>query len=315
MKTLQNLPLELKIEKTKQRIKEWYEYWDGNVHVTFSGGKDSTVLLTIVRELYPNVQALFVDTGLEFPEIKQFVRTFDNVVIKHPKMNFKKVVEEYGYPVISKDVAKRVYEYRNAIKKGRLEQSAAYKEFNGLALMPDGVTPSFHNKTKWRFLVDAPFKISHKCCDIMKKNTAKEYEKEHNGSKPFIGTLAEESIARTVAWNLNGCNAFNAVIPVSNPLAFWREQDILEYIYTYNISIASVYGKVVKDENGKFRTTGEHRTGCIWCGFGCHLEKEPNRFQKLKKTHPKLWDYCMKPVEEHGLGLKDVLDYINVKTE
>ena len=85
LKQLQTLPLDVKIRKTEQRIKEWYEHWDGDVYVSFSGGKDSTVLLHIVRKLYPDVPAVFSDTGLEYPEIKEFVKTFDNVRIVRPK--------------------------------------------------------------------------------------------------------------------------------------------------------------------------------------------------------------------------------------
>ena len=110
---LQGLPLELKIAKTKIRIKEWYERYCGNVYVSFSGGKDSTVLLYLVRELYPDVPAVYVDTGLEYPEIKSFVNTFDNVIILKPKMNFKQVVLKYGYPVISKEQSAFIHEYRS----------------------------------------------------------------------------------------------------------------------------------------------------------------------------------------------------------
>ena len=108
LKQLQGLPLEVKIEKTKLRIREWYEHWDGEVYVSFSGGKDSTVLLHIVRELYPDVKAVFVDTGLEYPEIREFVKSIENVDWLKPKMTFKEVIEKYGYPVISKDVARNV---------------------------------------------------------------------------------------------------------------------------------------------------------------------------------------------------------------
>lgn len=90
---------------------------------------------------------------------------------------------------------------------------------------------------------------------------------------------------------------------------------MLQYIKDFNISYASVYGDIIKDEVGEYRTTGCYRTGCVFCGFGCHLDKEPNRFQRLKVTHPKLWNYCMKPWDEGGLGMKEVLDYIGVKYE
>ena len=98
-------------------------------------------------------------------------------------------------------------------------------------------------------------------------------------------------------------------------MSFWTEQDVLQYIRQFNIPYASVYGDIVEDENGKLYTTLCDRTGCVFCGFGCHLEKPENRFQRLKKTHSKLWEYCMKPISEGGLGMKEVLEYINVKIE
>src|SRR5699024_1335912 len=106
-----------------------------------------------------------------------------------------------------------------------------------------------------------------------------------------------------------GCNAFEKKRPTSQPMSFWTEQDILQYIVENNLEYASVYGNTVL-ENGKFKTTGLDRTGCMFCMFGCHLEKSPNRFQRMKETHPKQYDYCM-----NNLGLKDVLDYIGVDYE
>lgn len=117
LKLLQNYPLDLKIEKTKLRIKEWYEHYNGEVYVSFSGGKDSTVLLDIVRSIYPNIEAVFINTGLEYPEIYKFVKTFKNVTILKPEMNFKQVINTYGYPVISKENSQYIYEIRHSTKK------------------------------------------------------------------------------------------------------------------------------------------------------------------------------------------------------
>ena len=104
--------------------------------------------------------------------------------------------------------------------------------------------------------------------------------KKKTGNKPIVATMACESQDRRTAWLRFGCNSFNSKRPVSKPLSFWTEQDILEYLYTYKIPYASVYGDIVRDKNGKLKTTGCSRTGCVFCGFGVHLEKEPNRFQK-----------------------------------
>lgn len=108
LKQLQSLPLSAKVILTKQRIREWYDHYDGQVYVSFSGGKDSTVLLHIVRELYPDVEAVFVNTGLEYPEIQQFAKSFENVTILRPKMRFDEVIKTYGYPMISKEASECV---------------------------------------------------------------------------------------------------------------------------------------------------------------------------------------------------------------
>ena len=106
---LQSLPLERKIQITQARIIEWYQHFKGNVCVSFSGGKDSTVLLHIARQIYPNIPAVFSNTGLEYASIQQFVRTWDNVDIVVPKMKFNEVLTQFGYPLIGKEVAEAIY--------------------------------------------------------------------------------------------------------------------------------------------------------------------------------------------------------------
>ena len=298
LKLRQSMNLSDKIRFTQRRITEWVEHFGVNgCYVSFSGGKDSTVLLHIVRELYPEIEAVFVDTGLEYPEIRQFVKTFDNVTILRPEMRFDKVIEKYGFPIISKEVSECIDQARKALlyKDGRY----AYRldKLNG--------TKSSHNRSQWKFLLNAPFKISNKCCNIMKKTPVHSFY--HKTKKaPILGTMAEESDLRTSQYLKNGCNGFNLKIPTSTPIAFWTEQDILEYINTYEIPIASVYGDVIKTD--KYHTTGCQRTGCMFCGFGCHLDKYPNRFQRLAETHPKQYDYII-----NTLGMGKVLDYIGVE--
>lgn len=277
------------------------------IYVSFSGGKDSTVLLHLVRKLYPDTPAVFVDTGLEYPELREFVKSVENVTWVRPEMNFKKVIQTYGYPIVSKEVSLKIAETRSK-PDGYASQSF---NSNSPKILKYGKR---YDLSKWKFLLEAPFLISNKCCNVMKKKPAKKYEKE-TGNHPIIGTMACESQARKTAWKVHGCNAFDTKRPTSQPLSFWTEQDILEYIKKYNLSYASVYGEIIQDDKGKWQTTKCNRTGCVFCMYGCHLEKEPNRFQRLKITHPKLWQYCMKPMSEGGLGLKEVLEFIGVKIE
>lgn len=298
LKILQNYPLSLKIEKTKLRIMEWVNhYGEENVYISFSGGKDSTVLLDIARSMYPNMQAVFSNTGLEFPEIVQFVKTFDNVEVVRPDMSFKKVIENKGYPIVSKSVANCVRLAKKNIEEGK--DTLRVRQIKGLE------KGSKFNKGKWEFLLNAPFNISEECCNELKKKPLKKFGKE-SGKVPIIATMAAEGGVRKEAYLRTGCNAFNS--GKSQPMGFWTEQDVLEYIVTKDIPICSIYGDILKNDKGEYYTTGESRTGCIFCGFGCHLEKEPNRFQRLKETHPKLYNYCI-----NKLNMGEVLDYIGVK--
>lgn len=161
-------------------------------------------------------------------------------------------------------------------------------------------------------ILNSSIKISAKCCGVLKERPLNRYCKE-TGRKPIVGIMATESKRREKAWLRTGCNNFGGANPKSKPMSFWTEQDVLEYIDHFGLSYAKIYGDIVKDENGKYHTTGAQRTGCMFCMFGAHLEKEPNRFQCMKITHPKVYDYCMKPMADGGLGLAEVLDFIGVK--
>lgn len=300
----QAMSLQDKIKFTETRICQWVnEFGVDGVYVSFSGGKDSTVLLDIARKLYPDIEAVFVDTGLEYPEIKRFVQSLKNVTILRPELRFDKVIEKYGFPIISKEVSDAVDQGKRNISEGKLNTMRLQK-LRG-TLKDNKGNPSKFNRPKWGFLLDAPFKVSAKCCDVMKKRPAKLYYKK-TGKKPIIGTMACESMIREAKYLKQGCNGFKNKIPTSTPIGFWLEQDILQYLYEKKIPYASVYGDIVF-ENGKYRTTGCNRTGCMFCGFGCHLENEPNRFQQMQKTHPIQWDYCI-----NKLGMGKVLDFINV---
>lgn len=324
LEELQSKSLEEKVQISSARIIEWYTRWDGQVYVSFSGGKDSTVLLHLVRRLYPDVVAVFSDTGLEYPEIREFVKSIENVDWVVPqkyneekkewvRYTFKDVIKDVGYPIISKEIADVI----NGARHNVPNKICALKGEN-----LNGVKSQYRKKyIKYNYLMDSDFNISDKCCTYMKKQPIKQYEKLTN-KKGILGTMTYESMMRRNAWMKTGCNAFNSVRPLSMPLAFWTEQDILHYIKKYNLRYASIYGELIEDENEELHFTKEKRTGCVFCGFGCHLEKEPNRFQRLAETHPELYNYCINGGEyneegiwqpsKEGLGMGKVLDYIGV---
>lgn len=307
LRELQALPLERKIMITQARIIEWYTRYNGQVYVSFSGGKDSTVLLDIARKCFPDIPAVFCDTGLEYPEIREFVKTIDNVTWIKPAKNFKRVILEHGYPVASKEISRKVHYAR----KG---SDWAVKYLTGEALK-EGRPSRYCISKRWLNLVDAPFEVHDYCCYVIKKQPFSKYHKETK-RKPIVATMATESNLRTQSWLKSGCNSFDGKKPMSKPLSFWTEQDVLQYLKKFNISYASVYGEITPINDSEILTTsGCKRTGCMFCMFGCHLEKEPNRFQTMKETHPKQYEYMLKPISEGGLGMKEVLDYIGVPYE
>lgn len=122
LKQKQSLPLEAKILLTKRRIREWYEHWNGNVFVSISG-KDSTVLLDIVRKMYPDVKAVFVNTGLEYPEVRELAMSHENVDVLYPKKTFVQVIKEKGYPLISKEVSECIANARLHLNGGGVRHS------------------------------------------------------------------------------------------------------------------------------------------------------------------------------------------------
>ncbi len=296
LQMLQSLPLDIKIAKSKLRIQEWVDFYGvDDCYISFSGGKDSLVMLHLIKQLdiKDRIPVVFVDTGLEYPEIKQFVKKiYPNVTILRPKKSFKQVIEEYGYPVISKEQAQYIEDIRTGTEKIKLRRL-------------EGVNGQFKLANKYRYLLDAPFKISSKCCAIMKKEPIRNYENKSR-RVPFLGMMADDSLLRKNMYLKSGCNSFDSARPKSMPIGFWTEQDILQYIKNNNLELCSIYGDIVQDENGKLKTTGNNRTGCIWCMFGLQYDGEENRFQRLKITHPELHDYCM-----NKLGMKEVLEFMS----
>lgn len=313
----QALPLRAKVLMSQNRIREWYNHWGGDVAVSFSGGKDSTVLAHIVHDIYPEVPLVFANTGLEYPEIQSFARKMGAVFVR-PRMQFSEVISKYGYPIISKENAETIHGAR-VIKNGSREQrkgagtprkneQGTWLNWRRKAL--HGIPPfesGLYNKQKWLPLArDGQFMISHYCCNVMKKEPLGKYQKEHE-LYPIVGTLAEESQRREQTWLRQGCNAFEGKSKTSQPMSFWLEQDVLQYILQEGLEICSVYGDIVEVEKdkdgyeyeslvpgcGELKCTQCDRTGCIFCGFGVHMDKGETRFQKLAKTHPRQYEYCM----------------------
>ena len=366
LKRFQAESLHDKVQRLLAKISEWFSYWNNEVYVAFSGGKDSSVLADLCAFWCSCIGATlylcFVNTGLEYPEIQKHVKDFAEYLrqkykievvldILRPQMRFDEVIKTYGYPMIGKRQANAislarknfedgVYTLRLALLGMTVEEAKAM----GLRLPSSELLDRYAKRTdkskfnipKYRKLLDVDFKVSDLCCDVMKKEPAHKYEKE-TGRKAILATMTDESTLREKNWLQHGCNAFNSKRQQSAPMSFWTEQDVLQYIKKYEIPIASVYGEVeyANDPDQlrfedlgiecegceELHLTGCHRTGCVFCGFGCHLEESPSRFERLKITHPRQYEYCIGGGEynedgiwqpnKQGLGMGHVFEVLN----
>lgn len=277
--SLREMNLESKIIQTKYLIKcAVMEFGLDKVYISYSGGKDSTVLSHIAKSMYPNILHLFANTTNEYPETLNHIRwekeeNGTNIITVIPRdshgevWTFKKVVETYGYPMFSKRVSNAIRTYQHALTARTKSNAQGYIDRN------------FKKYEKYKELP-----ISDKCCDKLKKEPLRRKAKELGLECAILGILASESYQREKDWLEYGCNVFHERKDnQSRPLSFWTDEDILEYIEKYDVKIPKLY------------EMGYTRNGCMYCGFGVHLEPEGcNRYQKLKETHPVQYSYFIK---------------------
>ncbi len=329
MQQRQSLPLDAKIRMSIQRLKDWYDHWDGDVYLALSGGKDSQVVGEILWRMggkYRQIPMVFSNTGLEMPEVVKHVRALKergfNIVEIKPKMNFRDVWQKEGIPLVSKKVARQI----RTLKKGPEGQENTYRLYDEGITSGGHKAPSWKLAKKWRHLVDNDdIKTSEKCCDRLKKEPIATYEKATGlKGRGITGMMASEGGYRA---GMTQCNTFEGKTTRSSPILFWSDKDIFQYIDENNIEICSVYYNRQYDNDGELVASdarfselpstntskgrvieGEKRTGCMFCAFGAHLEKGSNRFQRMSITHPRQHALIM-----DRIGMRKPLELINVK--
>lgn len=311
----QKWSLEEKVVHLWNVFEQFYNTLEGKVYIGFSGGKDSTLLVYLIDKFckmkgIPLVPLVFNNTTNEYQEILEFVKSYgDRVTWLRPKMTFAQSLQKNGFPLVSKEQAQRISEAKNTksdyLRDLRLNGVIRKSKTTGKEYVSGKISE------RWKYLVYEDIQVTSKCCDILKKQPVKKYEKE-TGLSAIIGVTAAESNLRKQQYNkIGNCNTFGER-NISKPLSIFTEDDIWALIEKYNIEICSIYfdmeidGEIVK---------GEDRTGCAYCAFGLQFEDPENtKFHRLKKREPKRFKSMVEKLD-YGKALKlvniNVLDNTN----
>lgn len=274
-----------KIDHSLGVIDQFASHFNGQVYVSFSGGKDSVAMLSLVEVIIPKVKSVFVMTGCESPSVCRFIREqqqHHDIEIIRPQKTLKQVFAEYGFPLISKQVSHDI----EAVRRNPYCESSRKMLWLG---------NPYHIDERWMYLLNEPYQVSNRCCFWLKHQPAKAYERR-TGRHPYIGLLASESRQRTLGYvQQGGCNFMKESgknRPRSLPIAIWKDEDVWAYIRDRHLTLPDIYDK------------GAERTGCMGCGFGVH--KQSDRFDLMRKLWPKWYDLIMS-YENNGIRYGDAL--------
>lgn len=328
---LQNLPYEDKIRLAEIRVTDFMERLEEigmNAHVSV-GGLDSITLLVFLRKLGIDIPAISV-TSLEDKSIQEVHKKLGVIPVK-PMKSKVQIINEFGFPVISKRIAGKIDAIQNPTEKNKTVRHAiitgecgeqGHFATNSRMKLPNKwleLFGGYENENEGVNYKVPPFKVSNKCCEFLKERPCDVWAKEHN-SAPFLGLMASEGGQREEALVEHGCNYFGKSVIRSAPFGPFMRQDLLQLALDLNVPVPEIYGEIKRKPNGELYTTGAKRTGCSMCGFGIHLEARPHRFDMLRERNGKEWEFWMyrcytDPETGEKFGWGKVLDYIGVEWE
>lgn len=331
MVTMQRQPYELKVRRAERRAIEFIEEMDKrghNAHISV-GGLDSITLTLFLRNIGIDIPAISVST-VEDKSIQKIHKELGIERIKSYKTKIE-VINEVGFPVISKRIAGKIsllqnptdknITVRHAIITGECGELGHFAK-NSRMQLPKKWLRLFAGMTNEEYGTDykvAPFKVSNKCCYWLKEKPCDDWAKEHN-SYPFLGMMASEGGQREEALIDHGCNYYGKTVMRSAPFAPFLRQDILQLVLDLDVPVPDIYGKIERHPNGVLYTTKSQRTGCSMCGFGIHMEERPHRFDRLRERNEKEWkfymyDCCENKDTGEKFGWGKVLNWIGVEWE
>ena len=334
----QKQPYEWKKRYAEIRIREFIRECDKrelNCHVSV-GGLDSITLFLFIKSLriddVPGVSVSY----LEDKSVQEVHKKLGLIRIKSAKKsdgsnwNKTQILQEFGFPVLSKEIASKIEHLqspteknktvRHAIMTGETGEYGGWRKGSKMKLASKWLKlfAGYENENEGTNYKIAPFKVSSKCCYYLKEKSSADWAKEHN-SVPFLGLMASEGGRREKSLMINGCNYFGKSTVRSAPFAIFNRQDILQLALDLEVPVPAIYGEIKRKADGTLYTTKAQRTGCSMCGFGIQLEKRPHRFDRLRETNIKEWEYwmyrCCKDEDGKEYGWGRVLDYIGIGWE
>ena len=309
------------------RALEFYEHEEinGNCYVAV-GGLDSITLLLFLRSIGIDVPAVSVSV-LEDKSIQAVHKQLGVQALK-PLKSKVEVIREFGWPVLSKEIAGKISllqnpsdknaTVRHAIITGETGAYGGFRKGTRMKLSQKWLEKfgGYENEAEGVDYGKPDFLVSDKCCYYLKEKPCNDYAKQ-SGRFPYMGLMASEGGRRQKALMINGCNYISPGTKRSCPFAIFSRQDLLQLALELHVPVPEIYGEIVRDANGMLRTTKAQRTGCSMCGFGIHMENRPNRFDFLWEQNQKEWEMWMNHVvqREDGTwyGWGHVLDYIGVE--
>lgn len=300
--------LQDRIQKIQQVISQ---YGEDNFTISFSGGKDSTVLSALIDLALPDnkIPRLYANTGIELNMIRDFVfemqKQDDRIIVLTPKVPIKQMLEREGYPFKSKQHAKYVDAYQ------RNGQTQSIENYTASDKRDKDLYRTCPKVLLYQFSKDFNLRISDKCCQRLKEDPLKKWEKENNKPYAIIGVMREEggrrAGAQCLAFHGNKLHAFQPLAPMTKDWEEW-------FISTYNVKICDIY----------YPPYNFVRTGCKGCPFALHLQEELDTLEKFfpneKRQCELIWapvyaeyrrlGYRLKPVKDEQLkGQMSIFDY------
>lgn len=319
------LELELAIEDALFRIRREYERTNGQIYLSFSGGKDSTVLAHLIKmaELPTAIPFVFANTGIELDATLRFVKEFDypNVVVVKPKKPFAQILKDHGKPALSKLKSDMLYTYQNHIdnpfETARSRQLiTGQREKNGQVV--DGqASQKLANKHMHFLHPDTEFKVANKCCHYLKKEPFKYFEEENNMMGSFNGVRVAEGGTRALMYKscVQVKQKKGKEFYFSMPIIDWSDEVIEAFIQKYGIKLSDAY-----------EVYGMNRTGCMGCPFGKNIQGElrvlydyePNKYKAILHWLKDVYMYQMVECpwdEEYMAEYKERLKVIEARRQ